>query len=196
VNQLWSGRLAFNKNVTLENLKAFRQEQPFGILHLATHADFNPGTIDNSYIQLWNAKLRLDQVRELGWNDPQIELLVLSACATALGDREAELGFGGLAVQTGVKTAVASLWYVSDAATTALMAGFYKDLRTARIKADALRQAQLAMATGKVFLQNGRLQGIETGEGIALPPASLAIRDRQLSHPYYWAAFTMIGSPW
>jgi CHAT domain-containing protein len=52
------------------------------------------------------------------------------------------------------------------------------------------------MATGKVFLQNGRLQGIETGEGIALPPASLAIRDRQLSHPYYWAAFTMIGNPW
>ncbi|XGW00374.1 MAG: CHAT domain-containing protein [Leptolyngbya sp. BL-A-14] len=196
VNQLWSGRLAFNNNVTLDNLKAFRKEQPFGIIHLATHADFYPGAIDNSYIQLWNDKLRLDQVRQLGWNDPQIELLVLSACATALGDREAELGFGGLAVQTGVKTAVASLWYVSDAATTALMTGFYKDLRTARIKAEALRQAQLAMATGKVFLQNGRLQGIEAGEGIPLPPASLAVRDRQLSHPYYWAAFTMIGNPW
>ncbi|MBW4472549.1 MAG: CHAT domain-containing protein [Stenomitos rutilans HA7619-LM2] len=196
VNQLWSGRLAFNNNVTLENLKAFRKEQPFGIIHLATHADFYPGALDNSYIQLWDNKLRLDQVRQLGWNDPQIELLVLSACATALGDREAELGFGGLAVQTGVKTAVASLWYVSDAATTALMTGFYKDLRTARIKADALRQAQLAMATGKVFLQNGRLQGIEAGEGIPLPPASLAVRDRQLSHPYYWAAFTMVGNPW
>lgn len=196
VNQLWSGRLAFNNNVTLANLKAFRKEQPFGIIHLATHADFYPGAIDNSYIQLWDDKLRLDQVRQLGWNDPQIELLVLSACATALGDREAELGFGGLAVQTGVKTAVASLWYVSDAATTALMTGFYKDLRTARIKAEALRQAQLAMATGKVFLQNGRLQGIEAGEGIPLPPASLAVRDRQLSHPYYWAAFTMIGNPW
>ncbi|XGV94454.1 MAG: CHAT domain-containing protein [Leptolyngbya sp. BL-A-14] len=196
VNQLWSGRLAFNDNVTLDNLKAFRKEQPFGILHLATHADFYPGAIDNSYIQLWDDKLHLNQVRQLGWNDPQIELLVLSACATALGDREAELGFAGLAVQTGVKTAVASLWYVSDAATTALMTGFYKDLRTARIKAEALRQAQLAMATGKVFLQNGRLQGIEAGEGIPLPPASLAVRDRQLSHPYYWAAFTMIGNPW
>ncbi|MBW4580215.1 MAG: CHAT domain-containing protein [Tildeniella nuda ZEHNDER 1965/U140] len=196
VNQLWSGRLAFNNNVTLANLKAFRQEQPFGIIHLATHADFSPGSIDNSYIQLWNDKLRLDQVRQLGWNDPQIELLVLSACATALGDREAELGFGGLAVQTGVKTAVASLWYVSDAATTALMTGFYKDLRTARIKAEALRKAQLDMAQGRVFLQNGRLQGIEAGEGIPLPPASLAVRDRQLSHPYYWAAFTMIGNPW
>ena len=196
VNQLWSGRLAFNNNVTLENLKAFRQEQPFGIIHLATHADFYPGANSNSYIQLWNDKLRLDQVRQLGWNEPQIELLVLSACATALGDREAELGFGGLAVQTGVKTAVASLWYVSDAATTALMTGFYKDLRTARIKAEALQKAQLDMAKGRVFLQNGRLQGIETGEGIPLPPASLAVRDRQLSHPYYWAAFTMIGNPW
>jgi len=196
VNQLWSGRLAFNDNVTLANLKAFRKEQPYGIIHLATHADFYPGSIDNSYIQLWNDKLRLDQVRQLGWNDPQIELLVLSACATALGDRDAELGFGGLAVQTGVKTAVASLWYVSDAATTALMTGFYKDLRTARIKAEALRQAQVAMARGQVFLQNGRLQGIETGEGIPLPPASLGVRDRQFSHPYYWAAFTMIGNPW
>ncbi len=196
VNQLWSGRLAFNNNVTLENLKAFRKEQPFGIIHMATHADFYPGANSNSYIQLWNDKLRLDQVRQLGWNDPQIELLVLSACATALGDREAELGFGGLAVQTGVKTAVASLWYVSDAATTALMTGFYKDLRTARIKAEALRKAQLDMAKGRVFLENGRLQGIEAGEGISLPPASLAVRDRQLSHPYYWAAFTMIGNPW
>ena len=196
VNQLWSGRLAFNNNVTLENLKAFRKEQPFGIIHMATHADFFPGSIDHSYIQLWNDKLRLDQVRQLGWNEPQIELLVLSACATALGDREAELGFGGLAVQTGVKTAVASLWYVSDAATTALMTGFYKDLRTARIKAEALQKAQLDMAKGRVFLQNGRLQGIEAGEGIPLPPASLAVRDRQLAHPYYWAAFTMIGNPW
>ncbi|PSB33727.1 CHAT domain-containing protein [Stenomitos frigidus] len=196
VNQLWSGRLAFNNNVTLENLKAFRKEQPFGIIHMATHADFYPGANSNSYIQLWNDKLRLDQVRQLGWNEPQIELLVLSACATALGDREAELGFGGLAVQTGVKTAVASLWYVSDAATTALMTGFYKDLRTARIKAEALRKAQLDMAKGRVFLENGRLQGIEAGEGIPLPPASLAVRDRQLTHPYYWAAFTMIGNPW
>lgn len=195
VNQFWAGRLVFNTNVTLDNLIAFRRQQPFGIIHLATHADFQPGTISNSYIQLWENKLRLNQVRELGWNNPQVDLLVLSACATALGDREAELGFGGLAVQTGVKTAVASLWYVSDAATAALMTGFYRDLRSARIKADALQQAQLAMAKGQVFVENGRLQGTGMGNGIQLPEG-ISVRDRQLSHPYYWSAFTMIGSPW
>jgi filamentous hemagglutinin family protein len=196
VNQIWSGREALNTNVTLENLKSFRQEQPYGIIHLATHADFQSGAISNSYIQFWNEKLRLNQVRQLGWNNPQIELLVLSACATALGNRDAELGFGGLAVQTGVKTAVASLWYVSDAATTALMTGFYRDLRTAPIKAEALRQAQLAMAKGLITIDAGRLKGPGMGDGILLPAESLSIRDRQLSHPYYWSAFTMIGNPW
>ncbi|MGA7933836.1 MAG: CHAT domain-containing protein [Kovacikia sp.] len=196
VNQIWTGREALNTNVTLDNLKSFRKEQPYGIIHLATHADFQAGAISNSYIQFWNEKLRLNQVRQLGWNNPQIELLVLSACATALGSRDAELGFGGLAVQTGVKTAVASLWYVSDAATTALMTGFYRDLRTAPIKAEALRRAQLAMAKGQITLENGRLQGPGMGDGIQLPSESLNIRDRQLSHPYYWSAFTMIGSPW
>jgi filamentous hemagglutinin family protein len=196
VNDLWSGRSILNTNATVENLKAIRQQQPFGILHMATHADFQAGAIGNSYIQLWNEKLHFDQVRQLGWNNPQVELLVLSACVTALGDRDAELGFGGLAVQTGVKTAVASLWYVSDAATTALMTKFYQDLRTAKIKADALRQAQLAMASGKVYIENGRLRGLGAIEGIALPGSSESIRDRELSHPYYWSAFTMIGSPW
>ncbi len=195
MSQFWAGRLVFNTNATLSNLIALRQQQPFGIIHLATHADFQPGTISNSYIQLWEDKLRLNQVRDLGWNNPQVELLVLSACATALGDREAELGFGGLAVQTGVKTAVASLWYVSDAATAALMTGFYRDLRTARIKAEALQQAQLAMAKGQIYVENNRLQGVGMKDGIPLPEG-VTVRDRQLSHPFYWSAFTMIGSPW
>jgi filamentous hemagglutinin family protein len=54
VNQIWSGREALNTNVTLENLKSFRKEQPYGIIHLATHADFQSGAISNSYIQFWN----------------------------------------------------------------------------------------------------------------------------------------------
>jgi CHAT domain-containing protein len=55
-----------------------------------------------SYIQLWDTQVRLDQLRQMGWNDPpQVELLVLSACRTAVGDVKAELGFAGLAVQAG-----------------------------------------------------------------------------------------------
>ncbi|NJP10603.1 MAG: CHAT domain-containing protein [Leptolyngbyaceae cyanobacterium RU_5_1] len=72
VNRLWSGRLFLNQKATLDALKDTRKAQPFGIIHLATHADFLPGMISNSYIQLWEEKLRLDQVRKLGWNDPKL----------------------------------------------------------------------------------------------------------------------------
>ncbi|MGC8715206.1 MAG: CHAT domain-containing protein, partial [Leptodesmis sp.] len=195
VQQIWSGTSFLNENATLETLKTARQNRPYGIIHLATHANFLPGKVNNSYIQLWDDRLRLDQIRQLGWNDPQVELLVLSACDTALGDREAELGFGGLAVQSGVKTALASLWAVNDAATAALITRFYKDLRTAPIKAEALRQAQLAMLRGEVYIENKQIRGVAP-TGIPLPADVTGLRDTQLSHPYYWSAFTMIGNPW
>ncbi len=71
---------------------------------------------------------------------------------------------------------------------------FYQKLKTAPIKSEALRQAQLAMIQGKVNVTNGELRGTR-GE-ISLPPELLNIKNRNLSHPYYWSAFTMIGSPW
>jgi CHAT domain-containing protein len=65
-------------------------------------------------------------MRQLRWNDPPVDLLVLSACQTAIGDKEAELGFAGLAVQAGVKSVLASLWSVSDEGTLGLMTEFYR----------------------------------------------------------------------
>jgi CHAT domain-containing protein len=123
-----------------------------------------------------------------------VELLTLSACRTAVGDVNAELGFAGLAVQAGVKSALASLWYVSDEGTLALMREFYRNLRQVPIKAEALRQAQVAMLQGKVGIKGGELRGLRGG--IGLPPAIAQRGDRVLNHPYYWAGFTMIGSPW
>ncbi|MDX2232686.1 MAG: CHAT domain-containing protein [Leptolyngbyaceae cyanobacterium bins.349] len=194
VNNLWTGRAFLNEAATLPTLKSARQARPYGIIHLATHADFLPGRLDRSFIQLWEERLRMDQVRQLGWSDPQVQLLVLSACSTALGDREAELGFGGLAVQAGVKSAVASLWAVNDAATAALITRFYKDLQTAPIKAEALQRTQQALIRGEVFVRENQIQGVES-QGIPLPSGA-SIRDEKLSHPYYWSSFTMIGSPW
>ncbi|MBD1837946.1 CHAT domain-containing protein [Coleofasciculus sp. FACHB-64] len=191
---LWSGKSFLNEKFTLGNLKAQRQQQPYGIIHLATHGEFKPGKIENSYIQLWDTKLRLNQLRQLGWNDPPVELLVLSACRTALGDEQAELGFGGIAVLAGVKSVVASLWYVSDEGTQGLMADFYAQLKKAPIKSEALRQAQIAMLKGQVRLEAGELR-LPTGN-IKLPPELANRGDTQLTHPYYWAAFTMIGNPW
>jgi filamentous hemagglutinin family protein len=193
---LWSGKSFLNQSFTLGNLKSQRTQKPFGIIHLATHGEFKLGAPRNSYIQLWDSKLRLDQLRQLGWNNPPVELLVLSACRTALGDEQAEFGFGGLAVAAGVKSAVASLWYVSDGGTLGLMSEFYQQLRTAPIKAEALREAQIAMIKGQVRIEGGRLFTTGTPGVVSLPSELAQSGDTALSHPYYWAAFTMIGSPW
>ncbi|MEH2054314.1 CHAT domain-containing protein [Nostoc sp.] len=198
VQKLWPGKFLLNKDFTLNNLKAQRRQNPFGMIHLATHVDFVPGQSSKSYIQLYDTKLRLDQVRQLGWNKPPVELLVLSACKSAFGDEQAELGFAGLAIQTGVKSAIASLWYVSDAGTLGLMTEFYSQLKTAPIKAEALRQAQLAMIQGKVRIEGNQLTGVN--RGVSLPPQMASYLQQNivgnLSHPFYWAPFTMIGSPW
>jgi CHAT domain-containing protein len=192
--QLWQGEFFLNEEFTLENLKAARSDRPFGIIHLATHGEFRPGDPNNSYIQLWDTRLPLDQLRQLGWNDPPVELLVLSACRTALGDREAELGFAGLAAQAGVKSALGSLWYVSDRGTLALMTAFYQQLRQEPLKAQALQQAQLALLRGEVRFEGGQL--IVGDCAYELSSELKDLPNQILTHPYYWGGFTAIGNPW
>ncbi|MEA5602555.1 CHAT domain-containing protein [Nostoc sp. UHCC 0252] len=196
VSKLWQGKLLLDKQATLDNLKTIRRQQPFGIIHMATHADFTTGALSNSYIQLWEDKLRLNQLRQLRLNEPEVEMLVLSACRTALGDEESELGFAGLAVLAGVKTTVASLWSVNDAGTAALMTKFYESLRTAPIKAEALRQAQVAMVKGQIYVKDGQLEGFGVVGNLSLPTNSDNEGEQLLTHPYYWSGFTMVGNPW
>jgi filamentous hemagglutinin family protein len=181
---LGSGETWLNEEFTLANLQAARARTPYRIVHLATHGEFQTGEPENSYIQLWDEKLNLEQLRSLGWqNPPPVELLVLSACQTALGDRSAELGFAGLAVIAGVKTAMGSLWYVSDAGTLGLMTTFYEQLPQAPIKAEALRRAQLAMFKGEVRIERGQL--VTPLANIPLPPELDGLRQMDFTHPYY-----------
>ncbi|NES71709.1 MAG: CHAT domain-containing protein, partial [Okeania sp. SIO2D1] len=193
---LWQGNMFLNEEFTLKNLINQRQNYPYPIIHLATHAQFNSGNVSNSYIQLWDEKLRLNQVRKLGWSQPPVELLVLSACQTAVGNKEAELGFAGFAVATGVKSVLASLWLVSDEGTLGLMTEFYSHLGNANIKAEVLRQTQLAMLKGKVAIEDGILRGSGSRGEVPLPPELAHQKNQNFSHPYYWAGFTMVGSPW
>ncbi|NJP10356.1 MAG: CHAT domain-containing protein [Leptolyngbyaceae cyanobacterium RU_5_1] len=191
---LWRGRSLLNQDFTIANLKAQRAATPYGIVHLATHAEFLPGSANESYIQFWNQQLRPTQFRDLGLRVPVVQLLVLSACRTALGNPEAELGFAGLAVQSGSKAAIASLWSVSDTGTLVLMTELYRHLKTAPIKAEALRQAQIALLTKQVNLNNNL--ALRTGSAGSLPPEVANFEGTHLAHPYYWAAFTLIGNPW
>ena len=97
-----------------------------------------------------------------------VELLVLSACETAAGDRRATLGLAGIAVRAGALGTLASLWVVSDESTAALMGQFYGKLAEtskAPHKAEALRQAQL-----------------------------LLLQDSDYNHPYYWSPFVLVGN--
>ncbi len=197
-NTLWRGQGFLNEESTLDKLQSLTTKQRFGIIHIATHAEFRSGKVSESYIQFWNSKLKLDQLkdfsRKLGWNkSPKVEMLVLSACRTALGNEQAELGFAGLAVQAGVKTAVGSLWYASDEGSLALMTEFYHKLRSAPIKTEALREAQLGMLKGQVRLQNGQLV-LSDNRRVSLPPELATSSDINLSHPYFWSAYTMIGN--
>jgi CHAT domain-containing protein len=194
IGKLWKGESFLNNAFTLSNFKQVRAKEAFGIIHLATHAEFRPGKPSNSYIQFWDSRLPLDQLDQLELNKPPVELLVLSACRTALGDESAELGFAGLAVLAGVKSALGSLWSVNDEGTLGLMTEFYEQLKQAPIKAEALRQAQLAMLKGEVRLQGGQL--VTSRGGFPLPSELAQLRDRNLTHPYYWSSFTMIGNPW
>ncbi|NEP18244.1 MAG: CHAT domain-containing protein [Leptolyngbya sp. SIO4C1] len=193
--EIWRGDGYLNESFTLENLKAQRQKNQFGILHLASHASFEPGSTSNSYIQLWDEKLRLDQMRDLGLDASEIALVVLSACHTAIGNPEAEFGFAGFAVHAGSQSALASLWAVSDEGALGLIATFYQQLQHQSARSEALRQAQLAMLNGDVRIEQGQLYGLG-GQPIARLSALENSGAWDFQHPVYWSAYTMIGSPW
>jgi CHAT domain-containing protein len=189
---LWSGKILLNEAFTLNKFQQARSQNPYAIVHLATHADISAKSVRDSYIQFWDRRLRLDEVRNLGLDKPAIQLLVLSACRTALGTPNAELGFAGLAVQSGAKAVLASLWSVDDVGTLVLMSKFYQQLKNTQFKSTALRNTQIAMLKGNLKLGNSSIDRVRGG----FPSELQGLQERDLSHPYYWAAFTTIGNPW
>lgn len=194
VGPLREGERTLNEAFTPQSLVALRSTTNYPILHLATHGEFRSGGPENSYIQFWDQRITLDQIQQLQLTNPPLDLLVMSACRTALGDISAELGFAGLAVQTGVRSALASLWQVSDLETAGLMAEFYTQLSQQPYKAEALRQAQLAMLREEVDVEAGQL--IWSDGAKPLPEDLAHLRFGNIRHPYYWASFTLIGNPW
>lgn len=194
VPKIWSGQKIVNQDFTITNLIKAHQEGDFAIVHIASHSRFSPGSPENSYIQFSDRKLTLEQLADLTLDQPQVDLLVLSACQTAIGDEDAEFGFAGLAMQAGVKSALASLWSIDDAGTVVLMSGFYQQLKSNPIKSAALRQAQINLLQGKVFVEGNSVRGIDLE--VSLPTVTTAAVPPNFSHPFYWAGFTIIGNPW
>ena len=129
-----------------------------------------------------------------------VDLVVLSACDTALGGENLDgveiSGISSYFLNAGAKTVLASLWSVNDSSTSLLMQTFYNNLAQATLdkpitKAQALRQAQLAM----LRVTSDSTQQTR-GDSFHLPSSdgSNAAIVRDLSHPYYWAPFILIGN--
>lgn len=138
------------------------------VLHMSTHASFN-GRADRAFIVANGESIRLGELREMIADNQargdSLNLLVLGACETAVGDDQASMGLAGAAVQAGAQSALASLWQVNDLGTAALMRAFYDNLRAGRSKAEALQLAQLSL--------------IKSGP--------------EYANPNIWSAFVLLG---
>ena len=148
------------------------------------------------------------------------ELVTLSACETGLGKfsgGEGYLGFSQALFLAGSRSLVLSLWKVDDRATSLLMTRFYQDLLGSRAgldrplpKAAALREAKAWLRSLSDDQVDSELAALERGAVRPLvaapgpkptppPPARQpggSGTPGLFAHPYYWAAFILIGDPW
>ena len=178
-------------------------DQSYPIIHIASHFQFTPGSMDDSFLLMGDGShLTLAQIKtKLNFNS--VELLTLSACETAVGDDstshhgvEVE-GLGAIAQQAGAKAVLATLWPVADASTAALMRALYQAHKVDRLdKADALRQAQLALLHGSAKIDDAdnvsrglrRAGTSQSGGSFKVNPGA------PFAHPYYWAPFILMGN--
>ena len=187
---LWQGKTLLNNAATLANLKSQYQQSHFKIIHLATHAYFDQKSFNDSFILLWDESLKPNKLQDLGWDSPPVELLVLSACDSVVGDKASKFGLAGMAMQAGAKSVLGSLWSVSDKGSAVFMSEFYKHLKTAPTKSEAVRRAQIAMLKFQPVSETDTIRGSYSPTKVR--PGS----DKGFSNPYYWAGYTIIGNPW
>jgi CHAT domain-containing protein len=141
-------RLLLNQEFNLQQLAQELSNNLYSVLHMATHGQFEAEPEDTFLVTGQGEKLtlaemeRLIQTMSAGAN--AIDLLVLTACKTAIGDERAALGLAGVAVRSGAKSALASLWSINDAATARFSEQFYQGLVLGQLsKAKALQAAQV-----------------------------------------------------
>jgi CHAT domain-containing protein len=126
-----------------------------------------------------------------------MNLFVLNACRTAIGDEQRELGIAGLALQAGARSALGNLWYVDDVATAAFSLQFHRNLQQGFRKDQALRETQLQFRRGSIRVAADRIVNARNETLIAgLSRAEQLQLDAALRHPYYWAGAILSGSPW
>ena len=188
-----------NKDFTPQVLVEKAGDPQFDRVHVATHAEFVPGGPASARLYTGVAPMSLRQLAEMRQRrgDAKLDLFILSACRTALGDADSELGFAGLALQAGSSSAIGSLWYVDDVATSAFFVQFYRFLNKGVPKAEALQLTRRAMASGSIRLVKDQVIG---ANGEVLLSGLTSAEQRRIAagvqHPFYWAGIQLLGTPW
>ncbi|HAC63318.1 MAG TPA: hypothetical protein DCF68_07185, partial [Cyanothece sp. UBA12306] len=170
ISEIASTEVLLDQEFTRPRLQKAIKSSSFPVVHLATHGQFS-SQVENTFLLTWDERINVKNLDQLlqeqdRQQNSSIELLILSACQTATGDKRAVLGLAGVAVRSGARSTLATLWSVQDQSTSALMSQFYKILSKSRIsKAQALRQAQLSL-----------------------------LHSQEYQHPFYWAPFVLVGN--
>lgn len=175
IKSVFSLTSLIDQDFTKTKIEQEVSSEDYRIVHLATHGQFS-SQLEKTFILAWDNEINIQKLREILQTREQIigrsydipspiELLVLSACETAAGDKRATLGLAGVAVRSGARSTLASLWKVDDKSTAILMGKFYEELaKNPNItKSEALRRAQQHVLKIKV-------------------------------HPFYWAPYVLVGN--
>ncbi|MEM8503848.1 MAG: CHAT domain-containing protein [Cyanobacteria bacterium P01_D01_bin.1] len=179
IQQITNSRVLLNEDFTKVRFTELLNNNSHRVVHLATHGQFSADA-EETFILAWDDPIKVDEFNALLRQSDQnfrqdrpnaIELLILSACETALGDRRAALGIAGVAVQAGARSTLATLWNLDDETGALFSDYFYQALQQPTFsKAQALRSAQLQL-----------LRGEGTDES-------------SYQHPRYWASYVLLGN--
>jgi CHAT domain-containing protein/Tfp pilus assembly protein PilF len=169
IRTLYQADQLLNQEFRTPLLEQELRNSRYGILHIATHGKFSSDAND-SFLLTFDGKLTMSTLDRLiglfRFRQDPLELLTLSACQTAVGDDRAALGLAGVAIKAGARSALATLWYINDEASAALIGEFYRQLRDPSVsKATALQRAQTKL-----------------------------LGDRVYQHPAYWSPFLLLNN--
>jgi len=197
-----TGQVLLDKSFTESALRA-GIAQAYPIIHIASHFQFTPGSMEDSFLLLGDGSHMTLAEFKTKMNLNGVEMLTLSACQTAVGDDNSSRhgveveGLGAIAQQSGAKSVLATLWPVADGSTALLMSTLYKEHKVDHLdKADALRQAQLTLLKGsaKVDPNAKSVRGLGRVSVAQGPATFTPDPSKPFAHPFYWAPFILMGN--
>lgn len=170
IHRLYGGTSLLNKQFMMSRVEEELKAHPYSVMHIASHGQFQSDS-NETFLLAYDGKMTMDRLAEyvgmLRFREEPLALITLSACETAAGDDRAALGLAGVAIKAGARSALASLWFLDDQASSQLVTEFYQQLHDDSV-------ASTAMA-----LQRAQIKFLENPE---------------YSHPAYWAAFLLLNN--